>query len=98
VDVSYTIIFPDYFDDYAPEIEGKGYFADVAVEATGRRYRPVFYDTVRFSQEYEDHLSGGAAGFVEPNVVVVRTVTRGHIEAAVAELARAEFRGLVPEL
>jgi hypothetical protein len=97
VDASYTITFPDYFDDNAPVIEAKGYFADLVVEAEGRRYRPLFYDTVRFRQEYEDHLSGGAAAFVEPNVVIVPVVTRGQIEAAVAELARAGFQGLEPE-
>lgn len=94
---SYKIMFPEYFDDYAPEIEAKGYFADLVIEAEGKRYRPVFYDTVRFRQECEDHLTRGAAAFAEPNVVIVAAVTRDHIEAAVLELARAEFRALIPE-
>lgn len=95
--ISYTITFPDYFDDYAAEIEAKGYFADVIVDADGLQYKPVFYDTVRFRQEYEDHLASGAAAFAEPNVVVVRAVTRDQVEAAVAELARTRFAVLTPE-
>ena len=95
--ISYTISFPDYFDDHAAEIEAKGYFADVTVEAHGLRYRPVFYDTVRFRQEYEGHLAGGAAAFAEPNIVVLGAVTREQVEAGVAELARTGFRALMPE-
>jgi hypothetical protein len=93
----YSITFPDYFDDYALEIQAKGYFADLVVEAGDARYKPVFYDTVRLRQEYEDHLAGGAAAFAEPNLVVVSELSRASIEAAVAELARAGFRQLAPE-
>lgn len=52
---------------------------------------------VRFRQEYEDHLAGGAAAFAERNVVVMSAVTRVNIEAAVEQLARADFRQLTPE-
>jgi hypothetical protein len=93
---SYTITFPDYFDDVAGEIEAKGYFPDLTVVSEGRLYKPVFYDTVRIQQEFEDHLAAGAAAFAEQNLVVVRVVTRSELEAAVAELARTGFQALTP--
>jgi hypothetical protein len=93
----YVIHFPDYFDDYAGEIEAKGYFADVIVESAGLRYNPVFYDPIRFEQEYKDHLASGARAFSEPNIVVVGAVTRQQIEAAIEELSQRSFHALAPE-
>jgi hypothetical protein len=93
----YVVRFPEYFDDYESEIEAKGYFADLVIETEGVRYKPLFYDTVRFRQEYEDHLADDAIAFSEQNVVVMKTVTRASIEAAVAELARDSFQSLIPE-
>jgi hypothetical protein len=95
--LDYLIRFPDYFDDYATEIEAKGYFADLVIEAGGLKYIPVLYDKVRVRQEYEDHLAGGAAAFAERNLVILSTITREQIEAGVSELARTEFYALVPE-
>jgi hypothetical protein len=92
----YTIVFPDYFDD-AFEIESKGWFADLVIEARGKRFKPIFYDAHRLRQECEEALSSGAACFVERNLVVVPTLTRANIEAAVARLSRADFLELVPE-
>lgn len=94
---AYRIIFPDYFDGVAGEIEAKGYFNDVVVESGQLRFKPLFYDPVRVRQEYEDHLGGGAAAFAERNLVVVPKVTRAAIEAAIAELARADFGALAAE-
>jgi hypothetical protein len=94
---SFTTHFPNDFDDYAEEIEAKGYFADLLIESEGVRYKPIFYDTVRFRQEYEDHLDRGAAAFAERNIVLVKAVTRASVEAAVDELARGGFRQLTPE-
>jgi len=93
----YVVNFPAYFDEHSTEIEAKGYFDDLTVDVGDVRYKPLFYDTARVRQEYEDHLAGGAAAFVEPNLVIVRKVTSATIEAAIDELARAGFRALVPE-
>jgi hypothetical protein len=97
MNVAYRINFPEYFDDYATEIEAKGYFDDLTVDAGGARYKPLFYDTARLRQEYEDHLRGGAAAFAERNLVVLPKVTKATIEAAIDELARTGFRALIPE-
>jgi hypothetical protein len=98
VNAGYRINFPEYFDDYATEIEAKGYFDDLTVEAGATRYKPLFYDTVRVRQEYEDHLASGAAAFAERNLVVLPKVIRATIEAAIDELARTDFRALTQEI
>jgi len=67
------------------------------VDAGDARNKPLFYDTARLRQEYEDHLAGGAAAFAERNLVVLPKVTRATIEAAIHELARTGFRALNPK-
>jgi hypothetical protein len=94
---SYAIIFPDYFDEEAPILEAKGCFWDLVVHANGQTYRPNFYDPVRLMQTIDDALSSERACFSEPNVVVVRSIGRENLEAAVARLARENFSSLVPE-
>ena len=92
----FEIHFPEYFDKYASETEAKGYFADVTVLAGGRRYRPVFYDAIRFQQEMRDALEARGA-FSERNVVIVPSVTRDQIVSAIGELAASDFASLMPE-
>lgn len=92
----FEVLFPDYFDDYEPEIMAKGYFADLALEAGGRTFRPAFYDPVRLGQECTDRLRSGGACFSEPNLVVVEVVDREHILAALNWLAERGFDSLLP--
>ncbi len=93
---AYRLVFPDYFDNRAAEIEAKGYFADVTIEAGGLQYRPVFYDPTRLAQTIDDELRIGTPANTEPNVVVVKRITRLDIELAVAHLADADFADLSP--
>jgi hypothetical protein len=89
----YFARYPDYFDSAQEEIAAKGYFADLNVEARGAVYRPVFYDPVRFQQEVHDSLKADPC-HLEPNLVLVHSVDRPHIDAAVAWLAERDFYGL----
>ncbi len=92
----FSMHWPDYFDEEAPIIESKGWFADVLVEWNGQSYRPMFYDPIRLGQEIADELARGVVFFREPNLVVVDQVTRGHMEAAITALVGNGFN-LVPE-
>lgn len=92
-----SLIFPDDFDDYAWEVESKGWFNDVVVEADGKKFRITFYDIARLSQDVEDALAINAA-FVEKNIVVLNCVTREAIERAVEFIATSDgFTRLKPE-
>lgn len=83
---TFSLIFPDDFDDYAWEVDAKGWFNDAVVEIDGERFRIAFYDIARLTQDIEDALSMNAA-FFEKNIVVLRRVTRESIEQAIESLA-----------
>jgi hypothetical protein len=88
---------PPNFDDYGWEVEAKGWFSEARIIASGRRYQIIFYDQARLGQEIQDELARGRA-FFEPNLVVVQSVTRAHMEAAAEELVRSgEVHSLVAE-
>ena len=44
--IDYSILFPDGFDDYALEVQSKGWFSDVKLAVFGKQYRISFYDPV----------------------------------------------------
>ena len=89
----YVARFPEYFDHAESEIVAKGYFADLVVEVGTRSFRPVFYDPHRFLQECLDELAAGARCVREPNLILVETVDRRHLEAALDKLAQHDFLG-----
>lgn len=92
-----TIEFPSGFDDYEWEVEAKGWLQGVVATIDGRRYPLTFYDPTRLSQDIEEELARGT-GFFEPNVFVVRSVDREHIESAVAAVvATGRHKALAPE-
>jgi hypothetical protein len=88
---------PADFDDYGWEVEVKGWFSEARIIAAGVRYRINFFDQARLVQEIQDELACGRA-FFEPNLVIVQSVTRTHMEAAAEEMVRSsEVRSLVAE-
>lgn len=82
---TYRIIFPDWFDDHAWEVESKGWLQDVAVIFGGKEYPITFYDPVRLSQTIEDDISAGDF-FFENNLVVLKSVDRENIELAIRKI------------
>lgn len=79
---NYSLILPEEFDDYASEVESKGWFSDARLHCQGRQYGLTFYDPVRLGQEIEGELQRGGV-FFEPNLVVVQSVTRQNMEKAI---------------
>lgn len=65
--------------------EVKGWLDGVIVHVQARRYRLVFYDPVRLSQEISDELAAGRV-FHEPNLIVVPSVNQAEIERAIRDL------------
>lgn len=84
----FALVLPADFDDYAWEVQTKGWFADALLTVAGKRYRLNFYDPVRLSQEIESELERGVA-FAEPNLVIVRRVTRSDMQRAAEMLAQS---------
>lgn len=94
--INYKLVLPNDFDDYAWEIESKGWFNAIA-EFDGARYQISFYDPTRLSQDVEDELDENPA-FYESNLLVVKLVDRPHMEKAVEYLAKTgKYIGMVQQ-
>src|SRR5262249_28693999 len=94
----YAVEFPEGFDDFAWEVESKGWFQGAIAVVAGRRYSVTFYDPVRLAQDIETELKERAL-FFERNMIVVPSVTRAHMEAAIEAIARAgRHIAMIPEL
>jgi len=93
----FLLVLPDDFAEYEWEVETKGWFGDCSMIFAERSYRLNFYDAVRLSQEIESALERNRA-FFEPNLIVVRSVTRSEMERAIDELLRNGLASsLIPE-
>jgi hypothetical protein len=79
--LKYKLILPDDFDDYEWEVSAKGYFAGARLVVNEVGYRLNFYDPARLQQEIESEAQRGVP-FFEPNLVIVRTLTRFDLEQA----------------
>jgi hypothetical protein len=92
-----TMRWPDDFDEYAWEVEARGWFEGVVVEWNGRHLRPVFYDPVRLGQEIADAFAQGKAYFRESNLIVVQATTRNHMQTAVENLTDEDLGQLAAD-
>jgi hypothetical protein len=83
----YRVKLIDDFDEVEWDIEQKGWH-DVTVDITGvGEVIVAFYDPARLSQEIQSALERSEI-FFERRLVVVPTVNRAHIEAALARIWR----------
>ncbi|CAN1576165.1 hypothetical protein MCELHM10_03905 [Paracoccaceae bacterium] len=93
----YSLALPADFDDYAPDLEAKGWFGDAVLIVSGRRFRLCFYDPVRLAQEIESEFERGAE-FFEPNLVVIPSITKQKMLLAAERLAGSKrLDQLLPE-
>lgn len=79
--------FPPGLEDYDWEVEAKGWLPGVVAVIDDRRYTLTVYDPARLAQDVEDVLKEGGA-FLEPNLVVVASVTRESIASAIQEIVQ----------
>jgi hypothetical protein len=94
---NFSFVLPSDFDDYEWEVKAKGCFAEAQMTIGGKHYRLNFYDPARLSQEIESELERGAV-FFEPNLIVIRSVTRfGMQEAAEMLVQSGQVATLLPE-
>ncbi len=91
---NYSLMLPPDFSNYEWEVTAKGCYSEGWLAVAGKRYRLNFYDAVRLGQEIESELENGGALF-EPNLVIVRSVTKAEIEMAVKKIVQS---GLVASL
>ena len=91
----YAITFPTYYDDLAAmEIESKGYLDDVLVDFDdGRSFVLSFRDSwnVQLDHDATATISAGIRVLAIPNLVIVETVSRTNVIAAIEFLTRSDF-------
>ncbi|UPK05137.1 hypothetical protein [Bradyrhizobium sp. 170] len=94
---SFSLELPTDFEDYEWTLESKGWFSEARIVVTERRYQINFYDLARFTQTVEGEFERGQI-FFEPNLVIVPSVTRAHMERAAEELVQSgQILSLVAE-
>ena len=94
---SFSFALPSDFADYEWEVTAKGCFSEARMTVSGRHYRLNFYDAVRLGQEIESELGSGGV-FFEPNLVIIRSVTRTDMERAAEHLVQSgQVASLTPE-
>jgi hypothetical protein len=81
----FVLRFPSEFDDYAWEVEAKGWLDGVEVVWEGAVIRLTVYDPVRLAQEIEEEVAASRV-LAFSNLVVVPAVTRTVMERAVRSL------------
>ncbi len=95
--LSYSFALPLDFADYEWEVTAKGHFSEAQLTVAGKHYRLNFYDAARLSQEIESELERGGV-FFEPNLIIVRSVTRAEMEHATEQLIQSSLiASLTPE-
>ncbi len=86
--INFEIEFPEGFEDYAWEVEAKGWLPDVIVTIGDRRFRMTVYDPIRLAQEIESEIERDGV-FIHRHLLVVPSVTPAFIRAGVASVIRA---------
>lgn len=76
------LLLPEGYNEYAWEVEAKGYLWDACVELDGRVVAVTFYDATRLAQDVAEESIAGRV-FAAKRLLVVPSVTQVHMEAAV---------------
>jgi len=85
---SFSLELPADFENYAREVEAKGWFSEARIITAERRYKISFYDLARLTQQIEGEFERGQI-FFEPNLVIVQSITPACMERAAAELVQS---------
>ena len=79
--------FPEIWDEIEWDIQEKGWNGAVRLHLSNRVIRLTFYDPSRIAADANHLFAHGHAALVMPCIIVVPSVTRPNIEAAVQEIA-----------
>ena len=94
---NFSLELPTDFGDYEWISGSKGWFSKARIVVAERRYRINFYDLARLTQTVEGEFERGQI-FFEPNLVIVPSVTKAHMERAAEELVKSgQILSLVAE-
>lgn len=95
-DIEYTVYIPKDLDGYPWPKEGPGFLGDIAIRFSGNMFKLNIYDILTLGKTCEGELDASAC-FTEPNLIVVRKITRENVFSAIDQIASAKFSSLLPE-
>lgn len=85
----YRLELPNDYDDYAWQIESKGWFNEAFAVINQSRFRIVFYDPIRLAQDIDDAINESEI-FFEQNLVVIKCVNKIYMEKAVFSIVESK--------
>jgi hypothetical protein len=82
---TYELIYPDGYEERSWEYKAKGWVSGVVLSYKGEEYVLNVYELERLRQDIEDELQGSPV-FFESNLIVVSSVDKSSIQAAIERL------------
>lgn len=82
---TYELRYPDGYEERSWEYKAKGWVAGVVLSYKGAEYILNIYELERLRQDIEDELQGSPV-FFESNLIVVSSVDKSSIQAAIERL------------
>jgi hypothetical protein len=83
---TYEVIFPNDFEEYAWELESKGWFDGVIIKSEGKEYKLNFYDPSRLAEDIQEEIDSCSAYFIS-NLIVIKLLTKENMLKAVDNFA-----------
>lgn len=89
--MSYNIIFENNTEIAEYEAMNKGYRKDVIVIIDNKKYRLYITDIIRLHQDFDSEVEEGCMFQNEPNIIIVKEVTKEEIEKTIKNLVKEGF-------
>lgn len=85
------IIYEDDTDIAEYEAFSKGYRNDIVVVVDGNKYKVNVISMIRLQQDFETEQKDSGYYMVEPNLLIVREVTKNEIEYIVRQMYKLNY-------
>lgn len=87
----YKIIYQNNIELYNDEYFDRGYRDDVIVVINNKKYKLYIIEPIRLSQDFESEIIDYGYYQMEPNIIIVKKITRDEIEKVIDSLVKENF-------
>lgn len=85
------IIYEDDTELAEFEALNKGYRKDVIIKLGGKKYKVYITSMIRLQQDFETEYQDAGYYYPEPNMVIVKDVTKEEISEVIKKLCNCKF-------